>query len=63
MSQRFVAILMVTLARPDKLEALLGVPSSDVMRRAVKRMPAILRTADRYVQISDDKICVLLPIL
>ncbi len=61
MSQRFVAVLMVTLARPDKLEALLGVPSSDVMRRALKRLPSILRPADRYVQISDDKICMLLP--
>jgi diguanylate cyclase len=61
MSQRFVATLMVTLARPDKLEALLGVPSTDVMRRALKRLPQILRPADRYVRISDDKICVLLP--
>lgn len=61
MSQRFVAMLMVSLARADKLEALLGVPTADVMRRALKRLPAVLRPADRYIQISDEKICLILP--
>ncbi len=61
MSQRFMAVLMVSLARPDKLEALLGVPTSDVMRRALKRLATILRPADRFVAISDEKICVVLP--
>jgi diguanylate cyclase len=61
MSQRFVAVLMVVLERSDKFEALFGVPTSDVMRRALKRLPAVLRAADRLVQINDEKICIMLP--
>ncbi len=61
MSQRLVAVLMVKLVRADKLDAIVGVPTIDVMRRAIKRLPDILRGADRLVQISDDKICIMLP--
>jgi diguanylate cyclase len=61
MSQRFVAVLVVELARTDKFEALFGVPTADVMRRALKRLPAVLRPADRYLQLADDKICIVLP--
>jgi EAL domain-containing protein (putative c-di-GMP-specific phosphodiesterase class I)/GGDEF domain-containing protein len=61
MSQRFVAVLIVTLVRSDKFEALFGIPTADVMRRALKRLPAVLRAADRYVQLSDEKICIVLP--
>ena len=61
MSQRLVAVLMVKLIRADKLDAIVGVPTIDVMRRAIKRLPDILRGADRLVQISDDKVCIMLP--
>ena len=61
MSQRFVAVLMIALVRADKLDAIIGVPTIDVMRLALQRLPGILRSADRAVQITDEKICVMLP--
>ncbi len=61
MSQRFVAMLMVKLDRHDRLDAIIGTPTADIMRVALSRLPDILRPADRYVCVSDDKICVLLP--
>jgi predicted signal transduction protein with EAL and GGDEF domain len=61
MSERFVAVLVVALVRSDKYEELFGVPSADVMRRALKRLPTALRAADRVVQLSDEKICIVLP--
>ena len=61
MSQRLVAVLMVQLVRADKLDAIVGVPTLEVMHLAVKRLPEILRRADRFVQISDEKICIMLP--
>ena len=61
MSQRLVAVLMVELVRTDKLDAIVGVPTLEVMHLAVKRLPEILRRADRFVQISDEKICIMLP--
>lgn len=60
-SQRLVAVLMVKLIRADKLDAIVGIPTIDVMRRAMKRLPDILRGADRLVQITDDKVCIMLP--
>lgn len=61
MSQRFVAVLMIALVRADKLDAIVGIPTIDIMRHALKRLPSILRGADRMVQISDEKICIMLP--
>ena len=61
MSQRFVAVLMIALVRADKLDAIIGIPTIDIMRLAMQRLPAILRSADRAVQITDEKICVMLP--
>jgi diguanylate cyclase len=61
LAQRYVAVIMVVLVRPDKLDALLGVPTTDIMRRALKRLPTGLRPADRFVQMTDEKICVILP--
>lgn len=60
-TQRHVAVLIVVLARGDRLEALLGVPTVDIMNRAVKRLPTALRPADHFVRLSDDKICIILP--
>lgn len=60
-SQRFVAVLMIALVRADKLDAIIGVPTIDVMRHALKRLPTMLRGTDRMVQISDEKICIVLP--
>ena len=61
LSQRVVAVLIVKLVRRDKLDALIGVPTIDIMRSGITRLPAILRAADRFVQISDDKLCIFLP--
>ncbi len=61
MSQRFVAVLMVKLDRHDRFDAIVGTPTSEIMLQALARLPGILRPADRYVSVSDDKICVLLP--
>ena len=61
MSQRHVAVLIIELSRPDRLEALLGIPTSDIMRRALKRLPGALRPVDRFVQLSDEKLCIFLP--
>jgi diguanylate cyclase (GGDEF)-like protein len=61
LSQRFVALLMVKLDRPDRLDALLGIPTADVMEEALKRLAGGLRHVDRYVRLSDEKLCVMLP--
>ncbi|MBI3715573.1 MAG: EAL domain-containing protein [Betaproteobacteria bacterium] len=61
MSQRNVAVLLVKLDRHDRLDALIGAPTGEIMQQALARLPAILRPADRFVAVSDDKICVLLP--
>jgi predicted signal transduction protein with EAL and GGDEF domain len=61
MSQRHVAALIIELSRPDRLEALLGIATSDIMRRALKRLPGALRPVDRFVQLSDEKLCIFLP--
>ena len=60
-SQRVVAVLIVKLVRRDKLDALIGVPAADIMRIALTRLPGILRPADRFVKISEDKLCIFLP--
>jgi len=60
-SQRTVAVLIVALSRGDRLDALFGVPTGDIMRRALKRLPGALRPVDRFVQLSDEKLCVILP--
>ena len=61
MAQRVVAVLIIVLARSDRLEALLGVPTSQIMQQALRRIAAVLRPADRFVQLSDEKLCVILP--
>ena len=60
-AQRHVAVLMIALARDDRRDAIFGVPTTEIMRRALKRLPAALRPADRFVQLSDEKVCVILP--
>ena len=61
LSQRFVGLLMVQLVRPDKLEAIVGTPTADVMKQAIRRLPKALRPADRLVAVTEDKILILLP--
>ena len=61
MAQRTVGVLIVALARGDRLDALFGVPTGDIMQRALKRLPGALRPVDRFVQLSDEKLCVILP--
>ena len=61
MAQRTVGVLIVVLARGDRRDAIFGVRTADIMTHALVRLPAALRPVDRYVQLSDEKICVLLP--
>ena len=61
MAQRVVAVLIITLARSDRLDAMVGVPTSQIMPGALGRVIAALRPVDRIVQLSDEKICVVLP--
>lgn len=60
-SQRHVAVLMVALERSDKLGTFFGVSSSAIMFLALRRLSDSLRLADRYLAVTDEKICVLLP--
>ena len=60
-AQRIVAVLIVALVRDDRRDALFGVPPGDIMRRAIQRLPGTLRPTDRFVQLSDEKFCVVLP--
>ncbi len=61
MAQRMAAVLIIGLARSDRLDAMLGVPTGLIMQRALVRIAGALRSVDRYVQLSDEKICVVLP--
>ncbi|MEO8383646.1 MAG: GGDEF domain-containing phosphodiesterase [Betaproteobacteria bacterium] len=61
MAQRVVAILIVSLSRADRLDAILGVPARQIMQLAMRRVTGALRPDDRIVQLTDDKICVMLP--
>ncbi|MBC7623573.1 MAG: hypothetical protein H7232_09330, partial [Aeromicrobium sp.] len=61
MAQRTVAVLIVVLARSDRLDTMLGVPTRALMDDALRRITSALRPADRLVQLSDEKICVFLP--
>jgi predicted signal transduction protein with EAL and GGDEF domain len=61
MADRVVGVLMVVLTRADRLESMLGIPTSQIMQRALDRVAAAIRSTDRFVRLSDDKLCVLLP--
>ncbi len=61
MSQRFVGLLMVQLIRPDKLEAIVGETSAELMKNAMLRLPGALRQVDRLAAVTDDKLIILLP--
>ena len=61
MAQRVVAVLMVTLSRSDRLDAILGVPTRQIMQQAMSRVAGALRPDDRIVQLTDEKLCVMLP--
>ena len=61
LSQRHVAVLMVSLERADKLGTFFGVSSDAIMSLALRRLSDSLRLADRYLAVTDEKICVLLP--
>ena len=61
MAQRVVAVLMLTLSRSDRLDAILGVPTRQIMQQAMRRVAGALRPDDRVVQLTDEKLCVILP--
>ncbi len=61
LSQRIVGLLMVQLVRPDKLEAVVGAPSAEIMKQAMLRLPSALRPADRAVAVTEEKLVILLP--
>lgn len=60
-SQRIVGLLMVQLVRPDKLEAVVGVPTAEIVKHAMRRLPGALRSVDRAVAVTEEKIVVILP--
>ena len=51
MAQRIVAVLIVVLARSDRLDTMLGVPTRALMDDALRRITSALRPADRLVQL------------
>jgi len=61
MAQRVVAVLIVSLSRADRLDAMLGVPTRQIMQLAMRRVADALRPDDRIVQLTDEKLCVMLP--
>lgn len=61
MAQRGVAVLIIALARSDRLDTMLGVSSHQIMQHAMRRIAGALRPDDRFVPISDEKVCVVLP--
>ena len=61
MAQRVTSVLIIGLARSDRLDAMLGVTTSEIMHLVLARIASALRPVDRFVQLSDEKICVILP--
>lgn len=61
LGKRSVAVLVISLMRPDRLDEMIGVATIDIMRRVMKRLPSVLRNVDRFMLISDQKICLVLP--
>jgi predicted signal transduction protein with EAL and GGDEF domain len=61
MAQRMVGVLIILLARSDRLDAMVGVPTGEIMQRALRRVADSLRPMDRVVRISEEKLCVILP--
>lgn len=59
--KRSVAMVVISLMRPDRLDAMTGVATADIMRRVLKRLPTVLRSVDRYIQFSDEKLGLILP--
>ncbi len=60
-AQRSVAVIILSLGRVDRLDALFGVANAEIMRHALTRLPGALRPADRYLRLSDTSLCVILP--
>ena len=61
MAQRAAAVLIVALTRSDRLDAILGIPNEQIMQRVLGRLTAALRPIDRFVRLSEEKLCVILP--
>ena len=61
LAQRVVGVLIVYLARSNRLDAMVGTPTGDMMPEAMRRLTVALRPNDRVVRLTDEKICVLLP--
>jgi predicted signal transduction protein with EAL and GGDEF domain len=61
MAQRAVAVMIIALERSNRLDAMLGVPNRQIIQHVVRRIVGALRPVDRYVQLTDEKICILLP--
>jgi diguanylate cyclase len=61
MAQRAAAVLMIALTRTDRLDAIVGIANDQIMQRVLGRLTAALRPIDRFVRLSEEKICVILP--
>jgi diguanylate cyclase (GGDEF)-like protein len=62
-SRTRVAVLMLTLLRADRIDAMFGTDPAEIMAIALERLPPRLRDADRMVRLADDKLCLVLPTL
>lgn len=59
---RTVAVLVVDLRRPDRLDALMGKAASEIrFERVLDGLDALLRTVDRYAAVSHHEIWLVLP--
>lgn len=59
---RTLALLVVDLRRPDRLDALMGKAASEArLEHVLDRLDALLRAVDRYAAVSRDEIWLVLP--
>ncbi len=56
-----VGVLMLTLTRRSKREALFGASTASLVDAALARISETLRTEDLYARLSDDTLCFILP--
>ena len=61
---RPLAVLMVNISRPRHFESLTRTSAWDVKLRVIdSRIAGVLRATDRYARLSDEKLCIVLPVL
>jgi predicted signal transduction protein with EAL and GGDEF domain len=56
-----LAVMIVSLLRSDRLDALFGLSQAALAGIAEARLADVLKASDRYLRVSDTKLCVVLP--